>query len=87
MNLRGRVSQSEDKWYCTQCKDECGLTEETWDYGGTHCTHGQSGVHHSGVYVSDCCLEEVTQDIHYCEVCENKRVKEAGLWCDSCQEY
>tara|TARA_R110000772_G_scaffold16535_5_gene46824 strand:- start:1986 stop:2198 length:213 start_codon:yes stop_codon:yes gene_type:complete len=50
------------EFYCTNCKDPCGATEETWDYPGTHCTHGQSGIHHSGNYVSDCCLEELTTD-------------------------
>ena len=41
--------------WCTECKEECRLVEETFGYAGTHCTFGRSGTHHTGVYVSDCC--------------------------------
>jgi len=49
-------------FFCTECKEPCGAIEETWDYSGTHCNHGVGGVHHSGVYVSDCCDAEITED-------------------------
>jgi len=48
----------EDKYRCLDCGDECKIVEETFDYAGTHCTHGKSGTHHTGHYVSDCCLAE-----------------------------
>lgn len=48
--------------YCTNCKEPCEVHEETWDYPGTHCTHGIAGVHHSGNYVSDCCDSVATED-------------------------
>ena len=46
------------EYYCSECKDKCGIVEETFDYGGTHCTHGRSGTHHTGVWVSECCLAD-----------------------------
>lgn len=49
----------EDKFKCEDCGDECKPVEETFDYAGTHCTYGQSGTHHTGNYVSDCCLAEI----------------------------
>ncbi len=49
-----------DILYCDECKEECELVEETFDYAGTHCTHGQPGTHHTGVYVSECCLADFT---------------------------
>ena len=47
-----------DTYKCTDCGDECKLVEETFDYPGTHCNHGIAGTHHTGHYVSDCCLAE-----------------------------
>ena len=47
---------------CEECGKECTVTEESFDYNGTHCTHGQAGTHHTGEYSSDCCgggFEEV----------------------------
>ena len=43
---------------CTECGEECALVEETFDYSGTHCTHGRSGTHHTGVWVSECCFAD-----------------------------
>jgi predicted nucleic acid-binding Zn ribbon protein len=43
---------------CTECGEECKVVEETFDYAGTHCTHGQAGTHHTGIFVSECCLAE-----------------------------
>ena len=47
---------------CDECGDECAAVEETFDYAGTHCTHGRSGTHRTGHYVSDCCLAEITTE-------------------------
>jgi len=41
---------------CEECKDTCEVVEETFDYNGAHCNNGISGTHHTGSYVSDCCL-------------------------------
>jgi len=49
-----------DILYCDECKEECEIVEETFDYAGTHCNHGKSGTHHTGVYVSKCCLADFT---------------------------
>ncbi len=43
---------------CLDCGESCTLVEETFSYSGTHCTHGKSGTHHTGHYVSSCCLAE-----------------------------
>jgi len=47
-----------DKFKCKSCGDECCVIEETFDYAGSHCTHGASGTHRTGIYVSDCCLSD-----------------------------
>lgn len=47
---------------CSDCRKPCETVEETFDYAGTHCTHGLPGTHHTGHYVSKCChgeLEEI----------------------------
>ena len=49
---------SEVEFKCVECGHRCALVEETFDYAGTHCTHGKSGTHHTGVYVSSCCLAD-----------------------------
>ena len=33
--------------------------QEAFDYSGTNCNHGKSGTHHTGHYVSKCCLAEL----------------------------
>ena len=53
--------EPEDYW-CTDCEQPCTLVEETFDYAGTHCTHGVSGTHHTGHYVSACCNAEYTDE-------------------------
>lgn len=52
---------------CSDCRFECGPVEETFDYAGTHCTGGRAGVHHTGHYVSDCCLAEIEEVYAYGE--------------------
>ena len=53
---------NEMKYKCDMCGEPCSIVEETFDYAGTHCTNGKSGIHHTGIYVSDCCLAEVTEN-------------------------
>jgi len=48
---------------CRECGDPCSVVEETFDYSGTHCTNGAGGTHHTGIYVSDCCLADVVTEI------------------------
>jgi len=48
----------EREYKCMDCGDNCPLVEETFDYSGTHCNYGKSGTHHTGVYVSACCLAD-----------------------------
>jgi hypothetical protein len=56
-----------DKLICLDCKDECQIVEETFDYSGTHCTNGNGGVHHTGHYSSDCCNAEYMDADEYHE--------------------
>ena len=51
------------KYKCLECGEECSLVEETFDYAGTHCTNGANGTHHTGIYVSDCCLADYEEKI------------------------
>jgi len=44
---------------CSECHEPCKAVEETFDYAGTHCTHGNTGTHHTGHYVSDCCFADL----------------------------
>ena len=55
------------KTICEECCHECGAVEETFDYAGSHCSNGRAGVHHTGHYVSDCCLAEVSEGYDYDE--------------------
>lgn len=48
--------------YCQECGKLCKIVEETIDYAGTHCTGGKNGTHHTGVYVSACCLAEWSEE-------------------------
>jgi len=50
-----REKMIEPTWVCKECGEKCRAVEVTFDYAGTHCTHGQRGTHHTGTYVSDCC--------------------------------
>ena len=49
-------------YICTDCMDPCLTVEETFDYAGSHCTNGQAGTHHTGHFVSACCLAEVIDE-------------------------
>ena len=51
-----------DILYCEDCGEECEIVEETFGYSGTHCTNGKSGTHHTGVYLSKCCLADFTDN-------------------------
>ncbi len=59
------IDESYEVVYCTDCGEACKAVEETFDYPGTHCTGGKSGTHHTGVYVSDCCGAEVSDEPQY----------------------
>ena len=50
--------------YCSDCMDPCEQVEETFDYAGTHCTHGRAGTKHTGHFVSKCCGAELVDDIN-----------------------
>ncbi len=51
-----------EPYKCSECGDICKLVEETFDYAGTHCTHGNSGTHKTGRWLSDCCLAEQEEE-------------------------
>ena len=49
---------TEDKYKCLGCGEDCGIEPEEIHYSGTHCTHGNSGVHKTGFWLSDCCQDD-----------------------------
>ncbi len=47
---------------CPECGEPCRIItiDESFDYAGTHCTHGKAGTHQGRVYRgSDCCEAEI----------------------------
>ena len=67
----GRIGMN-DTLYCAECCKTCSTVEETFDYGGTHCTNGKGGTHRTGHYVSDCCLGELKESDYVLAVFVNK---------------
>ncbi len=51
-----------NKTYCLDCGDECSPVAESFDYSGSHCTHGKGGTHYTRNYLSDCCHAELTDE-------------------------
>ena len=49
-------------YICLTCEEPCDLEEDVIHYSGTHCTHGQSGVYHTGHYYSDCCMGDYKEN-------------------------
>ncbi len=61
---------NDTKYKCEECGEECQIEEELIHYSGTHCTNGNSGVHHTGHYSSTCCeagYEESEESDKSCE--------------------
>jgi hypothetical protein len=50
---------SEDGPVCLACGEPCTALRESFDYAGTHCTHGRSGTHYTGRWISDCCGADI----------------------------
>ena len=55
------IYDDEQQTFCYECGEPCGVVAESFDYAGTHCTHGIIGTHYTGYYVSDCCLAEINE--------------------------
>ena len=53
-----RYENDKPTFTCLECGKPCAITEETFDYTGTHCTHSKPGIERTGVYSSDCCDAE-----------------------------
>jgi len=47
---------------CTECGKPCKVVEDTFDYPGTHCTHGLGGTYRTGDYYSECCGTDYEED-------------------------
>ena len=74
--LKEALEYGESNYICMDCGQDCEVTEEVFDYAGTHCTNGIGGTHRTGHYSSDCCegeymakdefdmLDELTQEDH-----------------------
>jgi hypothetical protein len=50
---------------CPACNQPCRIValDNSFSYSGTHCTHGQSGIHYPFDYgnpVTDCCEADVS---------------------------
>ena len=58
----GEHADFEEDTVCSECGEPCDAVEETFDYAGTHCTNGKGGTHHTGHYVSKCCLAELEHE-------------------------
>ena len=54
------------KHKCLSCSCECTVSEETFEYSGTHCNNGNSGTHRTGNYTSDCCDSDFVEDSPGC---------------------
>ena len=51
--------------YCGECGVYGEIRAEviSWDYAGTHCTHGKSGTHYEGTdFLSECCDAQAFTD-------------------------
>ena len=46
--------------FCSHCQKECTCVkyDDSFDYAGTHCTHGIGGTQHEYHWASDCCDAE-----------------------------
>ena len=60
------------EYYCNECGGKCGVIEETFDYSGAHCTHGRSGTHHTGIWVSACCFADYEETFDELEKPQSK---------------
>lgn len=66
MNIYNAILEGyEPEVYCTECGQECSEVWESFDYAGTHCTHGKSGTHYTGYKISSCCGAPTTWDKDY----------------------
>ncbi len=78
-----------DNYACEACGELCEIIEESFDYSGTHCNHGKSGTHKTGVFISKCC-GDFFEDSVSCESCETEQHKdfmldtEVGYFCENC---
>ena len=55
---------TEDETICPECGEICNIIplNNSFDYSGTHCTHGRAGTYYPDDYgrpVSDCCEAEI----------------------------
>jgi len=53
-----------ENFLCPACNQPCRIIalDNSFDYAGTHCTYGQSGIHYPAGYgspVTDCCEADV----------------------------
>jgi len=50
-----------DKKFCSHCNKPTyeKKYDDSFDYSGTHCTHGKDGTHHDSHIASACCDEEI----------------------------
>ncbi len=56
--------ETPDDFVCPECEEYCHIIplDNSFDYSGTHCTHGLSGTEYPpdyGIPVTDCCEVQV----------------------------
>lgn len=75
--------------YCQECGMEAEAFEATWDYAGTHCTHGRPGTYRSGVYLSKCCDGDLDttppKGMGDCDICGEWSSDLDGGACEPCR--
>ena len=78
-----------DNYACEACGELCEVVEESFDYAGTHCNHGNSGTHKTGKLESKCCGDYFESPV-YCESCGFAKHKDfmsdfpEGYFCKGC---
>ena len=64
----------ENDWKCSDCGSPCKAVKESFDYSGTHCTHGRSGTHYTGRLISDCCGADVEEAVNEVDLNEIREI-------------
>lgn len=73
--MRMPVYETPEGTVCPECGGPCTIVgdDNSFDYAGTHCTHGRSGTHYPsdwGKPVSDCCEAPMECETTYEPFCE-----------------
>jgi hypothetical protein len=81
-------------WACESCMMPCKkiTIDESFDFAGTHCTHGKSGIHRQYADGSDCCHDYIVESVNLqCNQCFYEHpfhpdIEDNEVECPSCHE-